>query len=217
MPGWVLFVSFLGFGAFVEAAGLGLDHALTMVILVWALPSKVILVTSISEGAGLIATFGAVALSAVRMMPMTVALIPELTAPGSRRWPDFVAAQFVAITVWIAMIRDLPDIPVAVRRRYFLAIGMTCMAMGLLGTIIGYTMAGRVPALVTAALLFMTPIYFALSMVGAARERLDLLAVAAGLLLGPVFVHLTPRLDLLWTGLAGGTAVYLIDRLGRRR
>lgn len=217
MPGWVLFASFIGFGAFVEAADLGFDHALTMVVLVWALPSKVILVTSISEGAGLVATFGAVALSAVRMMPMTVALIPELSPPGARRWPDFVAAQFVAITVWIAMIRDLPDIPVSDRRRYFFAIGMTCMAMGLIGTIIGYAMAGRVPALVTAALLFMTPLYFALSMVGAARERLDLLAVASGLVLGPVFIRLTPQLDLLWTGLVGGTAVYLIDRLRRRR
>lgn len=217
MPGWVLFASFLGFGAFVEAADLGFDHALAMVILVWALPSKVILVTSISEGVGLVATFGAVALSAVRMMPMTVALIPELRVPDAPRWPDFIAAQFVAITVWIAMIRDLPDIPVADRRRYFLAIGITCMVMGLIGTVIGYAMAGRVPSLVTAALLFMTPIYFALSMAGAARERLDLMAVAAGLILGPVFIHLTPQLDLLWTGLVGGTVVYLIDRLGRGR
>ena len=67
-----------------------------------------------------------------------------------------------------------------------------------------------------AALLMLTPFYFLLSMLAAARERVDWLAVVAGLCLGPVFYVYAPGLDLLWTGLVGGTAAYLVTGQWRR-
>jgi predicted branched-subunit amino acid permease len=71
-----------------------------------------------------------------------------------------------------------------------------------------------VPALVTAALLFMTPLYFILSLIATSRSPMDLAAVAIGCGLSPVLYLVMPGFDLLATGLIGGTLAYV---LGRRR
>ena len=45
------------------------------------------------------------------------------------------------------------------------------------GTIIGYLLVAGVPPIVTAALLFMTPLYFFLSLIATSRSRMDFAAV----------------------------------------
>ena len=48
------------------------------------------------------------------------------------------------------------------------------------------------------------------------KNRRQARILAAGLLLGPLFYMLLPGLDLLWTGLVGGTLAYLGTRIARR-
>jgi hypothetical protein len=64
----------------------------------------------------------------------------------------------------------------------------------------------------SAALLFLTPVAFLMSGLRNARMLVDRLALAFGLLLGPLFAWWQLGLDLMWSGLAGGTAAYLIHR-----
>lgn len=67
-----------------------------------------------------------------------------------------------------------------------------------------------VPAAVSATLLFLTPIYFLLSLLATARSRMDLLAIAIGCGLAPILYLAAPGYDLLATGVLGGTLAFLL-------
>ena len=91
------------------------------------------------------------------------------------------------------------------------------MAASLAGTLAGYALAGSVPAPVSATLLFVTPIYFLLSLLATSRSRMDLLAIGIGCGLAPLLYVAVPGFDLLATGLVGGTLAFLLSgRRGRR-
>jgi len=215
IPGMVLFGSFFGFGAFTRAAGLDAGQSLFVTITVFALPGQVVLVDQIAGNAGLLAAAVAVTLTAIRLMPMTVAIMPVLRGPRTPLWWQVALSHFVAVTVWIEAMRRLPDFDRELRIPYYLGIAMTLWPICMSATLAGYYIAGGVPVPVSAALLMLTPLYFLLSMMTAARERVDWLAIVAGFCLGPVFYTYAPGLDLLWTGLAGGTLAYLLGRLKR--
>jgi hypothetical protein len=46
-----------------------------------------------------------------------------------------------------------------------------------------------------------------------ARMMIDRLGLVLGLLIGPLLTILDVNLDLMWTGLVGGTAAYLVHRI----
>ena len=65
----------------------------------------------------------------------------------------------------------------------------------------------------SAALLFLTPVAFLMSTLRNSRMLIDRLALGLGLVLGPLFGYWQFGLDLMWSGIVGGTAAYLIHRL----
>jgi hypothetical protein len=81
--------------------------------------------------------------------------------------------------------------------------------MMVLGSVTGYLLSVGMPPVVSAALVFTTPLYFILSLVATAKARLDIGAIVLGCGLAPLFYLVLPGLDLLATGLVGGTAAYL--------
>jgi hypothetical protein len=76
----------------------------------------------------------------------------------------------------------------------------------------GYYLAGGLPALPAAALLFLTPMSFLISTARNARALLDKLALVFGFAIGPVLAAWDVQLDLMWTGVVGGTLAYGIHR-----
>jgi hypothetical protein len=82
-----------------------------------------------------------------------------------------------------------------------------------IGTVIGFELAGSLPKMLTAGLLFLTPMSFLCSTTRNARLLVDRLALAFGLVLGPLLVWWQVGLDLLWTGVIGGSAAYVIYRI----
>ena len=65
----------------------------------------------------------------------------------------------------------------------------------------------------TAGLLFLTPISFLISTTRNRRLMSDWLALAFGLVLGPLMAAWQMGLDLLWSGVLGGSLAYGIHRL----
>jgi len=65
----------------------------------------------------------------------------------------------------------------------------------------------------TAGLLFLTPMSFLISTVRNCRILADWLALAFGLVLGPLLAIWQVGLDLLWTGIDGGSLAYGVHRL----
>jgi predicted branched-subunit amino acid permease len=214
VPAALLFAAGLGFGALARDGGFSIAHTAFITASMFALPNQVVLVDQLARNEALLAVAFAVGLAALRLLPMTVTIVPLLKGGRPRPVLEAVAVHFIAVTPWIESQRRLPSVPAGLRLATYLGLGLAFWATMMAGTMAGYTLAASVPAPVSATLLFLTPIYFLLSLLATARVRMDLLAVGLGCALAPALYLLTPGFDLLATGLIGGTLAFLLR--GRR-
>ncbi|WP_088343675.1 MULTISPECIES: AzlC family ABC transporter permease [Rhodomicrobium] len=214
VPAIVLSLTFVGFGALSRETGLSWLDTLFMSVFIFALPGQVVLVDQIARGASVLTATLAVTATGVRLLPMTVALLPMLRHRRVPKWMEFAVANFVAITMWVESMRRAPGVPRHLRAAYALGIAGLLVSVSSMGGLAGFFLAAQVPPVIAAALLFMTPIYFLLAMLGGARSAAAIMPIVLGFVLGPVFHILTPELDLVLTGLIGGTASFLIARYG---
>jgi predicted branched-subunit amino acid permease len=212
VPVFVVLVTFVGFGALAQGVGLTIAQAVFISVSVFALPGQVVLVDQIAQGAALVSTAFAVTLTSVRLLPLTISLMPYLRDGITPRWMEFLFAHVLAITIWIESMRRLPQLPVGLRAPYYggfvsaLFVGILC------ATTLGFLLSAQVPQEIGAGLIFLTPIYFFLSLISVAANRIDLLAVAIGAVLGPILFLMAPGLDLFLTGLIGGTIAFAIGK-----
>ena len=214
-PGYVLIAGSLGFGALTRDMGLGLGFAIWSSIVIYALPAQVVLADQLGRGASILAAAFAVSLTAVRLLPMAVTLMPYLRDPKGRRWLEILAVHFVAVTAWIEGHRRLGALPPELRLWHFIGFGLTFVLCTIGGSVVGYALAAVVPTAISAALLFFTPAYFMLSLITTARERADALAIVLGVVIGPLVYLAAPGIDLLVAGLVGGTTAYIAGRRAR--
>jgi len=214
LPAAILVAAFIGFAGLARESGLTLAESVFMAATVWALPSQVILVGAITAGASVFAAALAVGLSAVRLMPMVVVWTPVIRDRDTPAWQLFVLSHFVAVTSWVFAMGRLPQLPRAARVPFFTGFATALATINISVVAVAYEMVGRLPEMIAGALFFLTPIYFLLSLWAASRQRADRVAMVFGLALGPVFYVLSPGFDLLWSGLIGGTAAYVIGRFG---
>ena len=212
VPAFVLFGTFVGFGALTSESGLSWLDTIFMSIFVFALPAQVVLVDQMARGASILTATLAVTATAVRLLPMTVALLPMIRDRRVPKWMEVAVAYFVAVTMWVEAMRRAPGVPRHLRAAYVLGLTAWLVAFTTVGGLIGFFLAARVPPVIAAALLFMTPIYFVLSMLGSTRSTAGAMPVLLGLALGPLFHVLVPELDLVLTGLIGGSISFLLAR-----
>ena len=212
IPSVILAATGAGFGALAHDAGLPFGPTTLMSVALYATPAQVVLVDQLARGASLLGGAFAISLTAVRLLPMMVSLMPLLRGARTPRWQYVLAAHAIAITGWSEAFRRLPPLPKHLRMAHFLGLGTALMTSLTLGTMAGFWLASVVPPLLTSALLFMTPLYFLMSLFMNARQAIDWAALALGLFLGPIFFLIAPGFDLLLTGLIGGTLAFYITR-----
>jgi predicted branched-subunit amino acid permease len=211
-PAMVFSATAIGFGALARDLDFSLGHALTISVTIFAMPAQVIMVDQLSRGAAAVTVAFLVALTAIRLLPMTVSLMPYLRT-GDRLTPrHWLAAHLVVVTTWLEGNRLLPQVPAHVRLPYFIGLGLAILTVNSGGTILGFLAAGLVPRVLAAVLLFTTPMYFLVSLIIGATGTIDRLALALGLVLGPIFYLLTPGFDLLIAGVGGGTVAWALQR-----
>src|SRR5262245_51347448 len=196
VPSALLFAAGLGFGALARDGGFSIAHTAFITGGMFALPNQVVLVDQLARNETLLAAAFAVALAAVRLLPLPVTIVPLLRGARPRPVLETVAVHFIAVTPWVESQRRLPLVPPELRLATHLGIGLAFATAMMSGTMAGHTLAGSVPATISATLLFLTPIYFLLSLLATARVRMDLLAIGIGGALAPVFYLLAPGLHL---------------------
>ncbi|WP_407050711.1 AzlC family ABC transporter permease [Methyloraptor flagellatus] len=217
VPALVLMAAFVGFAGLARESGVPVQYAAMLTALVWALPSTVIMVAAIKSNATLFAAMLAVSLSAVRLMPMTMALVPILRGPRTRTITLLALSHFVAVTSWVFGMTQLPALPRDARVPYYAGFAITLTTVNIGVTVVAYIAAGALPPALAAALSLLTPLYFILSLWGASRLPSDRLALVFGMVLAPVMNKVSPDYELLLVGLIGGSAAYGIGRWTRRR
>jgi predicted branched-subunit amino acid permease len=210
---YVLFGTYIGIGALAHDFGFTVAWALACTILLWAGPAQVILISTLGAGASPVEAALAVALSSVRLLPMVVALLPMLKRPDTRAWKLMLPAHFTAVSMWVEALRLLPRQPRENRIAFCNGLGTGYSITALTATVTGFYLAARLPPLMSAALLFLTPVAFLMSTLRNTRMLIDRLAFGFGLVLGPAFAYWQVGLDLMWSGIVGGTAAYLVHRV----
>ncbi len=216
LPAWVVGFSVLGIGSLARDVGHPAGAAMLSTLLIWASPAQAILYGGLAAGMALPAIAVAVCLSSIRFLPMTMSVLPLLRRPGQGLLVQILAAHYVAVTVWVESLRRLPDMPREERVAYYFGFANGVIGVSAALTYLGHHLAGAVPLALGAGLLFITPLFFTISLVAGARGRGDWSAILLGFLLAPASAALIGTdFDLLVTGFVGGTLAYLVGRRGR--
>jgi predicted branched-subunit amino acid permease len=215
-PMLVLMASFVGFGGLAADAGWPLGAALLATLLIWAMPGQVVLLGAMAAGTSALAALAAVSLSAVRLLPMVVSLMPVLRAPRMALPAQFWCAHFVAQTVWVESFRHLPELPREARPSFYLGMSYALILASVLASAAGFFLAGRLAEPLVIGLVFLPPVFFLLSLERTARGFEDKLAFAFGLGLCPVMVAVAPDLDLMLTGVIGGLMAFAVGLMRER-
>jgi predicted branched-subunit amino acid permease len=212
LAGLVMACSFVGYGAFLHAIGFGLLPGLFSTLAIWALPGQVVFADQWMKEAGLLATALAVTLTAVRLLPMTMLVLSRARLQGLSRWPEFLVAHFIAITMWVIATGGMRGVKAERRIPWLLGVAVVLVPGMMLFTAVGYALAELLPDSLAATLVYFTPAFFLISLFGTAHWRFDYWAIVLGALLAPVAAAIAPRFDLLIAGLVGGTIAYLVAR-----
>src|SRR5215468_4490198 len=149
----VLFVTYIGIGALSHEAHFSLFWAMLATVLVWAGPAQIILITTLASGAGIIQSAIAVTMSAIRLFPMVVAVLPMMRTEKTKRRHFVLIAHFTAVTLWVECYRFLPHVPRERRIAFIHGLGCGLMSIGLTATIIGYELAANLSQTLASAIM----------------------------------------------------------------
>jgi predicted branched-subunit amino acid permease len=208
----VLFVTYIGIGALAHDTHFSLAWALLGTALVWAGPAQIILITTLASGAGIVQSAIAVTMSAIRLFPMVVAVLPMMRADGTKRRHLVLIAHFTAVTLWVECYRFLPLVPRERRVAFVHGLGCGLLGIGLCATVIGYLLAANLTQIFASAILLLTPLAFLFSTARNSRELADVLALVLGLAFYPLASLLNSGLDILVSGVGGGTIAFLVHK-----
>jgi len=211
-PALVLGASFLGFGSLCRQSGWTLPMSLASTTTGWALPGQITLIELYGIGASAAAILLAVWLSGLRLLPMTLSLLPFLRHPGTPRWRYYLAAHFIAITSWANSMQRCPVLPSDQRLPFFFGFSAVLWSFSMIATATGFFMVTWLPPTVGLGLLFLNPVYFMLVFSVDLAQRTRALPLVLGAISGPLFHLLSPDWSLLLTGLFAGTAGFLLER-----
>ncbi len=209
-PVLVLFAGMVGFGAMGRTHGFDPWVAGLTSLLMFALPGQVVMLEMLISGSSWLAIGFAVSLTSTRFITMVVTLFPQLHR-RDRNLLLYVWVHLLAMTAWAMSMREFPRVARHHRLSYFMGIALPCWLISMPGTVLGYFVAGSVPAAVTLGLVFINPLFFLLTFTEV-KPWGNRLAIGLGCVLGPVFYLLDADSSLLLTGLVAGTLAYVVDR-----
>jgi predicted branched-subunit amino acid permease len=204
----VLFATYLGIGALAHDTHFSLGWALASTLFVWAGPAQIILISTLGSGATVVQAAIAVTVSAIRLFPMVVSVLPMMRAPRTKRRHLVLAAHFIAVTLWVECFSSAATgaAPAADRLHAWSGVGLCSVC--LVATTLGYGLAANLPQLFGAAILLLTPLAFLLSTARNRRQLADVLALVLGLALFPLASTLHTGVDILISGVSAGTIAY---------
>jgi len=209
-PAVVLFTGMVGFGAMGKTSGLDVWFTSFTSIFMFALPGQIVLMEMVITGSSVLAITLAVSLTATRFITMTVTLFPQFHQKD-RNHSLYALVHFLAMTPWAISMKELHSIESKYRSAYFLGLGLLCWLIAILGTVVGFFLAGMVPTAITLGFVFINPLFFLLTFTEV-KPWVNRIAILLGCLLGPLFFLLDRDTSLLSTGLVAGTIAYYVDR-----
>lgn len=215
-PVLVLSASMVGFGSLARESGLDLWTTIATTIGIWGLPGQMVMAEMTAVGAPLFAIAAGVAAANARFLPMTLALTPLLSEWRVSMVKRLFFAQFVTLTPWAAALKLFPAMPHEERVPYYAGFSAVCLIGAVIGTVLGFELAGQLPRPFTLSLVFLSPAFFAMVFADV-RHRAGVIALVAGAVTGPFLHAVSPDWGIPVTGLLAGSFAFGIDQGLRRR
>jgi predicted branched-subunit amino acid permease len=209
---YVLVGNYIGIGALAYEFGFSLTFMVMTTLVIWAAPAQIIVISTLTT-ATLLEVAIAVGLSSARFLPMVAALVPVLRAEHTRQLSLLLPMHLTAISVWVEGMRLTPQLPRPERVPFYNGLGLGLNTGAIIGSIIGHTLAARLPPLLATTLLFFTPMAILMSAARTNQTLVDRLAFILGLVIGPILAAQKVKLDLMWTGVIAGTLAYAVHRI----
>jgi len=212
LPAFILLFTMMGFGSLARGAGFGADMAAIATLFIWGLPGQLAMVELTSTGQEIFAIIFACSLANARFLPMVVSFVPAMSRGRSNLLGKSLDAQLLSINSWAMCLREFPHIDSRFRHRYYVTFASCILMAAMIGTLFGYHGAVLLPAAVVLGLIFVSPLFFALvlSAVPGCAQRLSMVLGCATI---PVANFLFPSVDLLITGLVGGSLGFAAGKL----
>ena len=208
----VLFVTYIGIGALAHDTHFSLAWALLSTLLVWAGPAQIILISTLASGASIIQSAIAVTVSAIRLFPMVISVLPLMRTPETKKRQLVLVAHLTAVTLWVECYRFLPHVPRDRRITFIHGLGSGLVVIALIATTVGYLLAANLTQTFASAVLLLTPLSFLFSTARNSRELADVLALGLGLAFYPLASLLGSGFDILISGVAAGTIAFAVHK-----
>ena len=214
LPAFILFFTMMGFGSFARSTGFDIEMAVTASLFIWGLPGQLVMAELTATGQPVFAIIFACSLANARFLPMVVSFLPTISRPDAKFSQLVLDAQLLSINSWAMCLREFPGIAPEQRRRYFVTFALVILLAAVIGTAIGHTISILLPHPLVLGLIFTSPLFFAL-VLSAVPKLSHRIALISGCLIIPLMNEWFPSIDLLLTGLIGGTAAFYIGKSRR--
>ena len=112
-------------------------------VLVWAAPAQVILLSALGAGSAIFEAAVAVTLTAIRLFPMVVALLPLIRRKETPFYQLLLPTHFTSVSMWIESLRLLPAIPAEHRIAFCNGLSTTYMATATTFGFVGFYLAAK--------------------------------------------------------------------------
>ena len=212
LPAFILLFTMMGYGSLARSAGFGVDMAALGTLLIWGLPGQLAMVELTATGQNILAIVFACSLANARFFPMVMSFIPAMARSRAAMPKLMVDAQLLSINSWAMCLREFPNVEPAFRHLYYVTFASSIMFAAVVGTVLGYYGAVLLPAVIVLGLIFVSPLFFAL-VLSAVKGRAERLSLVLGCAIVPVAHALFPAVDLLITGVVGGSLGFAIARI----
>ncbi|MDH3630055.1 MAG: AzlC family ABC transporter permease [Gammaproteobacteria bacterium] len=211
LPAFILFFTMMGFGSLARGAGFSAEMSALSSLLIWGLPGQLAMVELTATGQGIIAIVFACSLANARFLPMVVSFVPAMSRGRSGLGGMLLDAQLLSINSWAVCLREFPGIESEFRHRYYLTFASSILLAAVIGTLVGYHGSVLLPAVMMLGLIFISPLFFALVLLGVAgrAERFSMILGCATISIAHT---LFPSVDLLIAGIVGGSVGFAVGR-----
>ncbi len=216
LPAFILFFTMMGFGSLAQSTGFGADMAAIATLLIWGLPGQLAMVELTGTGQGIVAIVFACSLANARFLPMVVSFIPAMGRGQAGLARLALDAQLLSINSWAMCLREFPQVDPPLRHLYYVTFASSILFAAVLGTLLGYHGAVLLPPSIVLGLIFTSPLFFAL-VLSAVRGHAERISMLLGCAIVPLAHQLLPSVDLLITGILGGSLGFAAGRVWRRR
>ena len=216
LPAFILFFTMMGFGSLAQSTGFDALMAIAATVLIWGLPGQLAMVELTATGQGIAAIVFACSLANARFMPMVVSFIPAMSRGGAGLGRQLLDAQLLSINSWAVCLREFPAIEATHRHLYYRTFAGSILFAAVVGTLAGFYGAFILPAALVLGLIFTSPLFFAL-VLSATKGLEERLSMLAGCAIVGLAHWLLPSVDLLVTGLVGGSLGFALGRFWKAR